>query len=382
MKITELMREYTDEEFNIEGENAADTEKVLKSVMVQVKPKKKVKPLVKALIAAAAAVCVAGGTVAAASILTSGRFTTAAGRDIEFEIHDEGWTSSGTLEGLDTVVTLEDGRLYFNINGKSTDITYLVDRQTPYVYSYTIGETGEPAYIIAGGTPEDYGVVDMYHIDGIGWEGHGAINGDVLGSNVRVNVDDPSDQYLKYSGWYYTNLDLFITYDTMVPAIGEYGEEYVWGDIHWHGGISDILPTWQEDRDAWLIEGLLQLGLIELPDPANFVEPEIYVDDDGNMFLDRGTNGVINLTEKISEDVFYIDSHVESDFQEHYIVIGGTPDDYGWAVISRYDDEYWFIGGENITDADGQLRGWYVNAVEKKGFDLEQLQQNHYFDND
>lgn len=372
-EITELMRDYTDDEFNIEGENAADSDRVVENVLGQVIHKKKAKPLFKVLAAAAAAVCLMGGTVAAASLLISGHFTTAAGNDITFEIHENGWSGTGTMKGFDTLVTSAEGRLYFNLNGESTDITDITDRKTPYIYSYTIAETGEPAYIIAGGTPEDYGVVDMYYIEGTGWEGHGAVNGDTAGSAVRVTVDEPGEQYL-YNGWYSTNLDFLIVYDTFV----EKDNEIITSNRHWHGSAIDILPTWHDDRDAWLIEALVKLELIELPDIANFKAPEIYINGEGRLIEISGNNE-IDVTDKISEDTPYIITSVRSDDRDCYIIAGGTPENCGWAVIIRYGDEYWTIGSENITDADGQLREWYLNAVEKKGCDLEQLQQNYFF---
>ena len=373
IEITELMREYTDDEFNIEGENAADTEKVVENVMGQVKAKKKVMPLFKVLVAAAA-ICAVGGTVMGASILTNGKLTTAAGRDITFGAYHDHQEMTATQDGLDTVVTLEDGRLYFNMNGKSTDITDLTDRQTPYIYSYTVSETGNPAHIIAGGTPEEYGVVELVYIDVMGWQGDGVINGKIAGSDVRVNVFEPDDQYSYVRGWYRSNQTFNITYLRYLENDGEYEALG-----HWHGSEADILPTWRDEcEEAWLIEGLAQLGLIELPDIANFDAPELYVDDGRLIWKDHGGDR-LDLTEKISEDTPFIYDMLVSNDRDCYFVFGGTPDDYGWAVICRYDDEYWTIGDENITDADGQLREWYVNAVEQKGFDLEQLQHNYFF---
>ena len=69
------------------------------------------------------------------------------------------------------------------------------------------------------------------------------------------------------------------------------------------------------------------------------------------------------------------------------IIVGGTPENFGWAFVekrlinNRHDIECWTIACDNITDADGQLREWYLNAVEEKDYDLEELQQNHYFYN-
>ena len=374
IKITELMREYTDEEFNIEGENAADTEKVLESVMGQVKPKKRIKPLFKVLIAAAAAVCVAGGTVAASAFISKGTVTTAAGGYFAFDIQEDGsWKGGGSIGNQVDVVTMEDGRLYFNLNGKSTDITDLVDRTTPYIYSATVPETGEPSYIIAGGTPEEYGFVDLVYVEGIGWEGDGNINGDPVNSMIWVTIGKDSWGYAYEHGWYLTDESTCITYSMHIVDGGE-----SFADFQSSGAA--MLPTWRDEyRDAWIVEALLQLDLMKLPDAADFRGPELYVNDDGELIWKRHDGDEFDLTEKIGEDTPYIFEMVKGEHDDCYFVFGGTPEDYGWAVVSRYDDENWFIGGENLTDADGQLREWYPKAVEKIGFDLEQLQQNYYF---
>ncbi len=59
-------------------------------------------------------------------------------------------------EGEPLVVSLEAGRLWFVAGGERTDITDLVDEDTPYVHTYTDGE-GVLHYFLVGGTPEDYG---------------------------------------------------------------------------------------------------------------------------------------------------------------------------------------------------------------------------------
>lgn len=158
-EITELMREYTDDEFNIEGENAADTEKVVESVMGQVKPKKRMKPLFKVLIAAAVAACLMGATVT-----TGIYFTATDGTEYGFYTDEDGlthWKIEEPSENrMDKIIRLEDGRLYFVADGGKTDITDLIDEETPYIYKLhdlpTDKEYSEN-YILVGGTPEKYG---------------------------------------------------------------------------------------------------------------------------------------------------------------------------------------------------------------------------------
>ena len=371
-EITELMREYTDEEFGIEGENAADCDKVLASVMGQVKPKKRMKPLFKVLAAAAAAVVLAGA-VAAGTALT-GSFTTITGRHVEYEFdYDEegfktGWARTTTRE-LEDVLTLQDGRLYFNINGESTDITDLIDRKTPYIYTYALPESEKPAYVIAGGTAEEYAVVDLAYTKGTGWYGIGVINSDAFCGYIDVSIDRESrlsEEPVHYNGYYWSDTDLWINYTVNSVRHFSYQE-------------TNMYPTWRDDADAWLIEALLQLELIELPKIENFELADVVVEKDRVLLWNN------DITELISEEKAYNYRKFWSDKgEEEFVFIGGTPGNFGWAFIKKrlMDDgsfEYWTIADDNITDADGQLREWYLNAVEKREYDLEQLQNNYYF---
>lgn len=383
LEITELMREYTDDEFNIEGENAADTEKVVESVMGQVKAKKKAKPLFRVLIAAAAAVVVLAGAVTAGTVLT-GSYTTIIGRQVEWE-HDydeegygSGWISTTTGE-LEDVLTLRDGRLYFNVNGDSTDITDLIDRTTPYIYTYTIPESEKPAYIIAGGTAEEYAVVDLVYTEDTSWFGVGIINGDALGGSVDVQIysNVSSSGEMKHYYDYCSDIDYRISYtiwDDDLRPVKDYSYD-----------VTRIYPTWRDDADAWLIEALLQLELIELPKIENFVLPSIVVENDTVTLW-----GDTDLTEEISEEKPYVHRSLWSDEgYEKVTIVGGTPGNFGWAYIEKRtenenakgDAEYWTIAEYNVTDADGELRDWYLNAVKRKGYDLEELRQNQYFEN-
>ena len=377
LEITELMREYTDDEFNIEGENVADTEKVLESVMGQVKAKKKAKPLFRVLVAAAAAVAVLAGAVTAGTVLT-GSYTTITGRQVEWE-HDydeegygSGWTST-TTNDLD-VLTLRDGRFYFNINGDSTDITDLIDRTAPYIYTYTLPESEKPAYIIAGGTAEEYAVVDLVYTEDTGWFGTGIMNGDPLYGLVDVWI---YDEMQCYYGCYWSDKGFDINYviwdDDLRPVKG------------YSYDVTSLYPTWRDDVDAWFIEALLQLELIELPKIENFVLPSSIVIEDDTVTLWGDTD----LTEEISEEKPYIHRQLWSDAgYERAIIVGGTPGNFGWAYVEKITekeqknvDGFWTIAEYNVTNADGQLRDWYLNAVKRKGYDLEELRQNQYFEN-
>lgn len=73
----------------------------------------------------------------------------------------------------DAPVVLEDGRLWF-VNGKErTDVTDLIDADTPYIYEHTDPVTGYKGWLILGGTPEDFGWAECSDVGGgFGLTGH------------------------------------------------------------------------------------------------------------------------------------------------------------------------------------------------------------------
>lgn len=267
-KITELMREYRDDEFGVEGENAADAEKVVEKVMGQVKRKKRIKPLYKVIIAAAAAAAVfAGATIASSSIIGKGHFTTALNARVEYDSWDkheggEIYSHSHTFsyETTDLICPTEerDGRLYFTADEQNVDITDLIDRKTPYIYSYTIPQTGFPVHIIVGGDPDELSYVELIGEEGFGWEGIGySLDGEKhVSISMTVRYYDGSDGYT-VSPWGHT----FYTGWTDLNGDGEKQDDEIFK--HDHRDIYDIPASWEEDcPDAWLISALKQLDII------------------------------------------------------------------------------------------------------------------------
>lgn len=161
LDITKIMDDYTDNEFGIEGELAVDEEKAVSELLAQVKPKKKMKPIFKALIAAAAAAVLAG-TAAAATLVVSKQFTTPTNlvvidgngiSDIDIQLY---------IAQIDIPLRVEEGnRLIFTAGGEHTDITDLVDENTPYIYPY-VNTEGDTCYIIVGGAEGDYGYAELF----------------------------------------------------------------------------------------------------------------------------------------------------------------------------------------------------------------------------
>ena len=68
----------------------------------------------------------------------------------------------------DAPVRAENDRLWLAADGQKLDITDQVDENTPYIHEHTDPATGNKGYLIAGGTPEDFGWVEIvqFEIDG------------------------------------------------------------------------------------------------------------------------------------------------------------------------------------------------------------------------
>lgn len=74
---------------------------------------------------------------------------------------------SMTVAGIDdSPLILEDGRLWF-VNGKErTDITDLIDEDTPYIYEHTDPTTQNKGYVIMGGTVDNFGWAEYASLGG------------------------------------------------------------------------------------------------------------------------------------------------------------------------------------------------------------------------
>lgn len=162
VKISRLMDAYTDGEFFIQGESEVDLDTVKNNVIAKAAGKnKRVKPLVKVLIAAAAAAVLAAGATAA-RIVTRGGYDTPTGISVNYWWSEDGggWGVSFD-EDRPVPIKVEEGkRLMFAANGQNIDITNLVDENTPYIYTYK-NSAGDACYIVAGGAAGDYGYIDL-----------------------------------------------------------------------------------------------------------------------------------------------------------------------------------------------------------------------------
>lgn len=267
--ITELMDNYTDNEFNIGGEAGVEADKVVSAVLPQVEQRKKVKPLFKVIAAVAAAVVLAGAATAAALIISSGTFTMANGGESSYELYSDGTGVVTIVIGMDDFLMKEDDRLYFSIDGRRADITDIIDPHTPYIYTYETEGNSEPVHIIIGGTPEHYAYVQMAYYEGLGWSGTGLFDNTIrerlLVSTQEKPVYDDNGNILHEYMW---SLHRFRSEDRNKNDYFDSDETTSLYDYSNNREFGDELPeNWREESEAaWLIDALAQLGIIELPD--------------------------------------------------------------------------------------------------------------------
>lgn len=70
---------------------------------------------------------------------------------------DGSYSATNAGSELQDPIVLEDGRLWFVANGERSDVTDLIDEETPYLYSSSSESSDMTNYIAVGGTPEQFG---------------------------------------------------------------------------------------------------------------------------------------------------------------------------------------------------------------------------------
>lgn len=264
IKISRLMDAYTDNEFFIQGESEVNMDTVKNNVIEKAEgAKKRVKPVAKVLIGVAAAAALAVGATAATTVILngSGRANNASGSVYHYYVRDDGYEIRRTAINHDSVLTMEDGRLYFNINDESTDVTDLMDNQTPYIYAYINTDTGKKNYLVLGGTPEEYYFIDLIYLEGIGWQGDGAMNG--IDANWVHFELLPSEDYTYMA----THFDKGVVKENDEVHFLEESWQHN-HSVSWSNGTGAVFQTdlpenWETDcMDAWLLKALIQLEII------------------------------------------------------------------------------------------------------------------------
>ena len=155
--LFQLMNAFQDEEFEPKEECFVNENKIKETVLAQVRQKKRKGRTVLVLAAALAACLALAGwsygeqiihLLSGGQVIRGGTGGAGYGTVIMSDGYDE--------NGNPTIISLEDGRLWFVAGGQRVDVTDQVDEETPYVYTVT-DEEDNLHYIIVGGTPEDYG---------------------------------------------------------------------------------------------------------------------------------------------------------------------------------------------------------------------------------
>ena len=82
-------------------------------------------------------------------------------------------------------IVLEDGKLWFVNGEKRTDLTGLIDENTPYLYEHTDPATGNKGYVIVGGGADNYGWAEFFLTEG---------------GTASMTGDNYADRYLTIDG--------------------------------------------------------------------------------------------------------------------------------------------------------------------------------------
>lgn len=195
--LFQLMNAFQDEEFEPEEECFVDENKVKETVMTQVRQKKRKGRKVLVLAAALAACLALAGwsygeqiihLLSGGQVIRGGTGGAGYGTVIMSDGYDE--------NGNPTIISLEDGRLWFVAGGQRVDVTDQVDEETPYVYTAT-DEEGNLHYIIVGGTPEDYGWFEGIKLPGDSGGGSGMLHS---------RKDVPWEEFVQDPDWYRAGL--------------------------------------------------------------------------------------------------------------------------------------------------------------------------------
>ena len=127
-----------------------------------------------------------------------------------YQFFSGGWVSIGGADdgptiamsnGLDengepTIISLENGRLWFVADGQRVDVTSQVNENTPYVWTQW-EKNGGLHYIIVGGTPEDYGWFEGIELPGDSGGGSGMFHS---------REDIPWEEFVQDPDWYRAGL--------------------------------------------------------------------------------------------------------------------------------------------------------------------------------
>ena len=341
LKISQLMDDYVDNEVCIEGETLVDNEELKGLVLGQAETKRKVKPLFKGLIVAAVAACLVGVAGASTIAVISSKYTSVLGSEIEYNLqaYPDRWQI--WTVGLDRIlpVTMEAERLFFNADGEKSDITDIINENTPYIHK-SVNAEGYPCWQITGGTLDDYGYLEIYQ-NSEGWKADG----------LFAKNDEG------YKPWAAAAIE-------MVGVDGELD-------------YCDLRPNVYVNRPVY------DFNYIWKANPDMYKTPVTLTDDGRIIFCADGQE--LDVTDIIDENTPYIYPFKDPDGYDSYILVGGTPEDYGWVhlyTLGGWEWRWMADGGNAIWGVDRpwneRYKAWYVEALNE--LDIPAFPQGTYGD--
>lgn len=197
MEISRLMDEYQDNEFFPEEGSSAGTQAVKDRVLAQARPGKKRRIPVKGLLLAAALSAACLLCIAAALPIIAYRQVDGSSVLVQTDGEHYLYIAYDNSE-WDEPLVLEDGRLWLVVGGQRTDVTDLIDEETPFIVEGADPKSGLKSYLIVGGTPEDFGWEQWSEMPlggymGGGWGCYDTI---VTIDDVEYNYNDLTEEQL------------------------------------------------------------------------------------------------------------------------------------------------------------------------------------------
>ena len=80
-------------------------------------------------------------------------------------VNENGGSNDWSMDEVTPPIVQEDGKLWFVNGGERTDLTGLIDEDTPYIYENTDPATGNKGYVIVGGTVDHFGWAEIFETE-------------------------------------------------------------------------------------------------------------------------------------------------------------------------------------------------------------------------
>ena len=80
-------------------------------------------------------------------------------------VNENGGSNDWSMDEVNPPIVQEDGMLWFVNGGERTDLTGLIDEDTPYIYENTDPATGNKGYVIVGGTVDHFGWAEIFETE-------------------------------------------------------------------------------------------------------------------------------------------------------------------------------------------------------------------------